>query len=798
MTIVITKPINNYPVSIYKHCGDTFRELVDLWHQHGLVEIEYSNSSPFCWWGNVGEVLLYDRPNLDWLNGFNKYNLGLFGNPQPPSNGSFNSSWIFWGRNPRQLHDYHEAFSTNTYKDRTISSIFLGKIENNIQNKYRDVSVWESCIEEFSCNVDNTTGTWKFTNQEYLEKLSFSKFGLCLRGFGPKCNREIELMGMGVVPLVTPDVDLAFYNPLKENVHYFSVETPQDVDRLVANTSEETWNVMSTACKTWYIENCSPVGSFVITNEIIERYKKPKSICTLCTNKNINDLNYLLKSLKQFEPDIPIILLCDYVVSSVVKTKGLMKNIHIVECLNDYIDKDRENMEKEGVWDTFMRFKLRCIDEALVRYKDTLYIDSDVMLLQPLPLVDTRKEIGLSPHGVKHDNCVKYGYYNAGYIYVNSTSFTTWWDKAIYTSKFYDQGCLEDSTKTFNYFEFDFSHNFGWWRLFECDNPNQVSKQFEVHPKHKHVTFKGKPLCSIHTHFIDTFPLTVKFNNFMNEKFKSCDTYYKQLHDKEDVQLVILVQYYNDTNNERQKEIDFCFKQNLQNKWVKQLIHFNENDTKLPLWLQNHPKFKCITDQKRLTFNNVFEYANTNLVNEMVCVCNADIFIHYKSNWTELHSFLTNNPLSVAALSRHEYDGTSVYKDPSLKKLHYANAQDAWVFVSPLKCLKDISFPLGTLGCDNAIAHRFVTSGYTPYNFGNNYKIIHYDVCRGKTGDNNVKFQNEHNPRSDAPETRGSYLLPEFESFDIKSLIDQLSLTKYEKYKFICEILSYKFKINNS
>ena len=81
------------------------------------------------------------------------------------------------------------------------------------------------------------------------------KFGLCLRGFGVKCNREIELMGLGVVPIFTPGVSRIYYNRLKKNVHYLSAKTPNDVKEVIRKCSKKLWNKISNAGKKWYENN---------------------------------------------------------------------------------------------------------------------------------------------------------------------------------------------------------------------------------------------------------------------------------------------------------------------------------------------------------------------------------------------------------------------------------------------------------------------------------------------------------------------------------------------------------------
>ena len=87
-------------------------------------------------------------------------------------------------------------------------------------------------------------------------KLRGSKYGLCLRGFGSKCHREVELMAFGTVPVVTPEVSIKDYtdSPI-ENVHYLKVNSPEDLKEKVSNVSEEKWKEMSKACYEWYQRN---------------------------------------------------------------------------------------------------------------------------------------------------------------------------------------------------------------------------------------------------------------------------------------------------------------------------------------------------------------------------------------------------------------------------------------------------------------------------------------------------------------------------------------------------------------
>ena len=790
----------------FDHIGDTFRELIDLWAEHGYVEIEEHNGK-YCWLNAINDILLYDRPTYEWLGVFNKYNIGLFGNNPPISkeNNLKNTDfpWTFWGRHPRQL----EQMIPKILQERTISSVFVGKIENNVQAKYRTNTNWKDCIEVFEMP---TGGSYKYTQKEYLELISKSKYGLCLRGYGPKCNREIELFALGVVPLATPEVDFTYYDPPIENVHYFRVRSPEDVNKIIKETPDSVWESMSKACRHWYEKNASVKGSFDTTMSIVnkgknirELYKKPCSINTLATDNSIKDLRLLLKSVRKFDSKIPIFLVCDSMILNNVSTEFSDLNIKYKNVLDVYSGKNRKEMEKEGIWNDFMKTKLTAIRFALDNVKDTIHVDSDILFLDSIPIVNTSKDIGLCPHRVKQFNIDNYGKYNAGMIYVNTKEFVDWWEKEIPTSKFYDQGCLEHAPMHFSEFEFDITVDFGWWTLFECDNSQERLRKLNVDSLNDCVTYGLQRLNSVHTHFEgSTFGYTVNFSKVIKNLINNCQHTYKNIFDDvtSDECVVVFSQYYNDKNNERQKEIDFCLQQNVNCKHTKKYVQFNEPSTKLPI---NSSKIKKVSVNDRLTFKVAMEHANKPEFNsELVCIANGDIFLDPNTDWKNMKKFLLDNPGYIFALSRHEFDGKTVYKDPVLQRLAYANSQDAWFYISPIQIPDDIDFVIGTLGCDNAIADRFRKSNYIPINSPNEYKIIHYDVCRKKDGKNFLEFsknyENDKKVKNDHPEKRGQRLCPDIDcmsSFD--EMIKQMKLDKYQKYEIFCDIFSKYVKINN-
>jgi hypothetical protein len=249
----------------HAHPGDSFRELVELWAEAGLCERVY-HDGVFVWLDAVGAegTLLYDRPTLEWLEqapeAERKWKKAFFGNEQHADG----KPWIFWARRPRLL----ERVRDNDFGSYSKNLVFYGKIENSKQFKVRSQKAtgldWASACDEFEMPVG---GAHKYTQQEYLYKLSESRFGLCLPGYGPKCHREVECMAVGTVPIITPGVDMTHYAvPPIEGVHYLRANTPEEARRMATELNDYEWREMACNCRAYFEHYLSPEGSWKITS----------------------------------------------------------------------------------------------------------------------------------------------------------------------------------------------------------------------------------------------------------------------------------------------------------------------------------------------------------------------------------------------------------------------------------------------------------------------------------------------------------------------------------------------------
>ena len=130
--------------------------------------------------------------------------------------------------------------------------------------------------------------------------------------------------------------------------------------------------------------------------------------------------------------------------------------------------------------------------------------------------------------------------------------------------------------------------------------------------------------------------------------------------------LNIIVQYYNDSNPERQAEVDDAFRRNLDCPWVTQLHNLVEPETDVPDWLEAHPKYVERRLLGRLTYLDAIEYGNECLKGERICLMNADTFVDAESPWFHVREI---DPKIILCQTRHELlSSGELVMDPAYRK----------------------------------------------------------------------------------------------------------------------------------
>lgn len=806
---------------LFRHTNDSFREIVIEWEKRGLVNVIRSNE-PYIWWGKKNDILLYDRDTFMWYDKLTpKYNYILCGCDARKYENE--SNWIYWARHPNNL----ENIIIIPFEDREIESIFVGRIENNVQEHFRNNSEWNKNIELFELQIAQEGIPYKYTNIEYLNLLRYSKFGLCLRGFGPKCHREVELMACGTVPIITPEVDITnYYDPPIENIHYIKVNNSDEIREKINKITPEKWKEMSKSCIDWYKKNCSIEGSFKTTKKIIDKLQSKKnvisSISTLANKKSNFDLDLLLKSISIYHQNMNIYVACDNDIINGFDKNQYGLNIKFINCLEKYGDCDRIKMEKEHKWLDFMMEKMTAIKYALDDNPNTLFLDSDIMLLDKLPMINTKYDVILSQHHIKKNNEYKYGKFNGGYFFVSNKDFIDWFYKTTMTrSRFYEQQTLDYTHERFNVGYFSIQNNFGWWRLFECDNPDERLKKFSIIDDI--ICYDKLPLKSIHTHFYDpsasntSISYMTHFNEIIIELLKKSQTskmIYNFINNKLNETIInnidkinIIIQTYKEENESRMNEYLLCIIKNLENNVVEKVINLYEgdNDDYLPEIILKHKKYMGVKLNKRMTFSDAFNFSNIQLNKKICAVSNLDIMLNEHFDLNELNNVL--NDKTVLALSRHEIDSDGkIYVNNQFKNILHSNTQDIWIYRTPIIIDKNIdcNFAIGTIGSDNAIAERLYRANYNIYNMMNTFKVIHVDNNRSDKNMNFVKYHREkeiaQNIKNKNPEKNGQLLVPNYDdvkNISIDELLKQFKYSEKQKVMLITELFTKNIKITN-
>lgn len=1004
MKKIVYLPVSNLSDPFFRHTGDTFRELVQLWEEAGFVDIIWTNNN-YVWIGEEDSsngVVLYDRPTLEWWNRDTpkQYKCVLFGNPNANETQIERAyPWIFWGRRPRMLEKMVHEKQPKVWTDRNIKIIFMGKIENNVQQVYRDATKWRSvceCEDDF-CLVVGQQTKYPYSQTEYLNRLANARYGLCLRGYGPKCNREIELMALGTVPIVARDVDMTnYFDPPQRGLHYLIAENPDDAIAQMAAISPSTWEQMSSACRDWYMRNCSIRGSFYQTLRIIQTISTTKLINTPMINawsvpdqklpntyRVVIDTVFfertfsgisrvwlgLLNALKEYragniefvllvrakslpnlsahylqcfsfvgiptftyhadlEEDVKMLnsvcatLQADLFISTyytyttstptlaivhdmIPEHFGMAKNQMWIQkdkclanaqwfmCVSEFAKKELIQFSTPPpnlssifvVPNSFDPYIFHGVDDELVNsaacrnalraelqvelpfvlvcasnsepYKNLRLVTDMIKMNPPFFAANlcvvflTNNEISLpSPLHANIRSLKSVTDRQLGLLYGLASALiypsrcegfglpvleAFWSECPIICSK--SSGGIEEIGRTGCFYV-------------SPDNPNELFQLLkDIIGGKRHDEIREKAAFGLRQ--LEKYTLARQITKFMDciNLIASADPTKKYLKvepqeynkPKNNMQAIpttapttapattaptaptapteihVIIQYFTDSSNaDRQNEYDFCVQANLANPSVAKVHCLLENQTGVvPDWLRSNPKYVETRIPSRLTYKQAFDYANTNLVGKVCALMNLDIFLDHNNDWKAINALFDMSV--VFCLSRHEFDGVGAStKDPQLQNIAYANAQDCWLFKSPI-FVKDCDFKLGMLGCDNAIAHRIKSSGYIPINSPNEFKIHHFDVCRGKQGAN---FLAHHLPNPEQPDERGYYLLPDYSALErvqmirkvkdgdkerdeqmavisVDSLIDKMGLGQIHRYRIVCDIMSSYIKLGN-
>jgi hypothetical protein len=203
-------------------------------------------------------------------------------------------------------------------------------------------------------------------------------------------------------------------------------------------------------------------------------WRKINSYSVVGNSRTKREIALLCYSIRNIH-DTPIYIMCDQEVHDYI-SQFQFSNIEIDPLLSPEYIRDLEvNTQKVTKKNDFhhagfILAKMDCMNNAIDKYGDTLFVDADLVFIQnPERDIDLDMECMLSPHYHVEDKLKEnkeYGIYNAGYVWTNKKKFgDSWRDIYLNDSKFYEQEGMYHLMEYYDTATFPKTHNIGFWRF---------------------------------------------------------------------------------------------------------------------------------------------------------------------------------------------------------------------------------------------------------------------------------------------------------------------------------------------
>lgn len=184
--------------------------------------------------------------------------------------------------------------------------------------------------------------------------------------------------------------------------------------------------------------------------------------------------------------------------------------------------------------------------------------------------------------------------------------------------------------------------------------------------------------------------------------------------------MILLTGFYEDADLKRCGELLDCLKRNVENDHLDEIHLFVEESIEAGELMAAHPllaaaKIRLITQGCRVTYRDLFDYANDRLPERRVIIANADIFFDHTLARLDTHDLSGK----LFCLSRWD-----VQPDGSARFFNHPASQDAWIFQAPIR-----EFPcdwqMGVPGCDNRLAWEAEHAGLAISNPSRSVRACH-------------------------------------------------------------------------
>lgn len=197
--------------------------------------------------------------------------------------------------------------------------------------------------------------------------------------------------------------------------------------------------------------------------------------------------------------------------------------------------------------------------------------------------------------------------------------------------------------------------------------------------------------------------------------------------------VILVTSYYNDVDNARRAELEYCLERNCRNKYIDRIIIVTEDNCEI---IQE--KVSIVNISERPSFARIIEIANRELCDsDLVILANADIVIPTRSV-LQMQATVKNN--AALALSRWE-----VTNGGRLKLYSTNSSQDCWAFRGKIH-VEGANYYLGSWACDNRFAYDIANSGYKIKNYALDiitvhvHESTHRNYTRDGSSQHNIKY----------------------------------------------------------
>ncbi len=200
----------------------------------------------------------------------------------------------------------------------------------------------------------------------------------------------------------------------------------------------------------------------------------------------------------------------------------------------------------------------------------------------------------------------------------------------------------------------------------------------------------------------------------------------------------VFYNYYTQLDDERQAEIDFCFKKLMINDNIDKihvLVSYDDEETLIGLIDGYEYKIEIIVDDARPTFKYVVYdvLGKETGEDDINILLNSDCFFSRNTDWDLIKSMSYMERFCMSRFDVKEDDGKMVINHTT--GFPRVDSQDCWIFKGYPNDGMAIDFCFGMPGCDNRMSYEMGVNGFSVSGPVSKIHVLHYHDTNLRTYD---------------------------------------------------------------